>query len=523
MSEYILHMGRIPSNINFDDLLNRVKGNSTRKRYLKDGMIYFLSLLTTDNYYTYKSKDGFRNINDDILSYIIGKGEKTSRTSEIKKILLDKGIIEIRPHRKGHYSRGYRLSEQFNTGVYSMYEFSDRIKTKLNQHHNNSKISSDFDYTHIYHQFKHNNLSVDLLNAQIYLRNLGTPLYEIIKRKKKFQEYNLMSLFNFLGRGIGILSDIENKNYFLSDSETNHRFHSNITALPKILRPFLLINGEKIGEVDIKTSQPYILSTIMNDKFFNGEEWGYNLRTIYPKLKNDFISLRNVVPSKQSGRNNYLMGVYFNNKDFKGIQNFVNTDFTNDFYDHIISEGNRLFPKIMSSNKGFKNGRDYVKKHIMNFLFERNEFHRIDNPVIDLLKHLYPPLCEYVERFTQSYTNNEFSYLLQRIEAFLILENVCNKLHKEFPSVPFFTIHDSILTTQSNINLLQNYSSYTINKITTKPVGMKSKVFEPFTIVSDDVVQETLGRIHITSERDFGNKVNYFLAENVNKGMRLLQ
>ena len=46
------------------------------------------------------------------------------------------------------------------------------------------------------------------------------------------------------------------------------------------------------------------------------------------------------------------------------------------------------------------------------------------------------------------------SILLQRIEAYVILEVVCNEIKKAYPNVPPFTIHDSVITTERNAGLV---------------------------------------------------------------------
>ena len=44
--KYYLGYGRIPQNLDFDSLINNLDGNVTYKRKIKEGIIYFLSLLS---------------------------------------------------------------------------------------------------------------------------------------------------------------------------------------------------------------------------------------------------------------------------------------------------------------------------------------------------------------------------------------------------------------------------------------------------------------------------------------------
>jgi hypothetical protein len=159
MSDYLIRFGKIPSNIDFDEIFNGVKGNSTKIKFLKDGMVYLLSLIVIDNYTLTDSKDGFKRLNDQILSDVIGD----KRPVQITKILKEKGVIDIKPHSKGRYPKGYRLTDKYNVGEFKNVEYSDRIKNKLNDHlHKNMKERNmEIEFFYILNQFDKNKISFD--------------------------------------------------------------------------------------------------------------------------------------------------------------------------------------------------------------------------------------------------------------------------------------------------------------------------------------------------------------------------
>lgn len=523
MKEFYLKTGEIPSNINLDEILGGLEGNVTRIRHLKNGIEYFLSLLTINNYVKTKSKDGFRPLNSEILSRIIGK----PRSSEVIKILKSKNVIETIPHIKGRSSRKYRLSEKYNTGSFVKVEFGERIKNQLTIY-KDSKVESDEDlletgkYSHIFSQFQKNRLDFDGEKVDIFIKNLGSQLLNKSLTLKLNKDLSTKSLFNYIGRMSKIVNDFREQIFHPSVSESNMRFHSGLTSLPKIIRPFLTINREKIGEIDLSSSQLYILSTILNEDFLIKDGIGYNLHTIFEELKKELRNLKKIITSNQVGNPHYVLGVHLNENNYQGLGKFTQVDFRDDFYMYILNEGIRLYPEYLNSKKGFRGGREYIKKQIMNFLFESNDDFREKNDVIILIKRLSSGLCEYIEQFNQHYTNTQFSYLLQRTESFLVLENVCKVLHLDHPSVPFYTIHDSIITTQSNIDLVQSITFDTITKITKKPVGVKSKIFEPSDVVPEDVVDRTWKKVLITSRKQYERKKSYFLQNNIKVGIDLI-
>lgn len=521
MDENYLKIGKIPAQINLDELFEGINGNITRVRYLKEGMVYFLSLLTVDNYYHYISKDGFIPIKEKILAEIIGK----DRPAEIIQILKEKNIIETKPHIKGHSSRRYRLTSEYNLGYFKEVILSKRISEKLILHEKAQKIedmSIEERYAHIFNQFKRNNLSVDIENAEIFIKNLGNRLLLKAYKLRRNRDLTYKSLFNYTGRTINILKEIQVKDYHTSYSTSNNRFHSILTSLPKVLRPFLTINNERIGELDLSASQPFLLSTILNEKFMEQNMSNYNLHTIYPELENELKTLKRIIPSNKPTNIHYALGVFLNEVNYSSLNEFRQIDFTEDFYHHIISEGFRLYPKCMSSKNAFIKDREYIKRHIMNLLFERNDSFREENYVIELVKFLYPGLVEFIEQFNQCYSNRKFAYLLQRTEAHLMLEVICKKITNQLPTVPFYTIHDSIITTEKNLLQVKDLLSNTISEVTGKSVEIKSKLYEPFSDVSAVMLTDLWNRIKIKSKKDYDKKRTYILQSNIRAGIDFL-
>ena len=70
-------------------MINNINRNVTYKKFVKDGMVYFLSLLCIDEEYPdHMVENGYIILNDKMLQEVIGKGGNTSRTATIKDILI---------------------------------------------------------------------------------------------------------------------------------------------------------------------------------------------------------------------------------------------------------------------------------------------------------------------------------------------------------------------------------------------------------------------------------------------------
>ena len=131
---------------------------------------------------------------------------------------------------------------------------------------------------------------------------------------------------------------------------------------------------------------------------------------------------------------------------------------------------------------------------------------------------LYPDLCDYVNRFNQYYTSTEFSYLLQRSEVFLIL-NVCKELQLHHPNIPFYTIHDSILTTQPNLPIVQEVMTDVITKLTGKSVGVKSKPLHQQISIDEELVEEIFNKVRIKNDKEWSDSKTYILTKNIKLGI----
>jgi hypothetical protein len=343
------------------------------------------------------------------------------------------------------------------------------------------------------------------------------PLVDQTKRKIRFKTETCVSLLNYVGVLKIKLEDVENKNYPFKLSNSNLRFHSNLTSLKKELRQFVQVNGKKLVEIDMKSSQPYILSTILNDYFTNSTENGYNLFTIFPELYDHLHNLKKFIPTNTPERTEYILGIHFTPESKNNLQNFINYNFENDFYENILKNGRLKSNSKELNQKLNSKGRSYIKRNIMNYLFERNDDFKSDNLVVEKIDSLFPELGDYITRFNSYYTNSTFSYLLQRTESYIILKKVCGYINEYYPQIPFFTIHDSILTTEEFSIEVKKIMVDKISEVTGKtPVVTVKSESEKINI------EEIWGKVNITTEKKFDKRKYTITQTNILKGLSLI-
>lgn len=487
--KYKLKEGRVPSNLNIDDLIKNIERRDAYKQFIKDGMVYFLSLLCIDEEYPdHMLENGYIILNDKILQEVIGKGGNTSRTATIKDILIKNKIIDYLPYKKKEKSYSFRLNENYNTGYTLGTEFSKRISgvlAKINSTKTSKPIveelllfdNEDKEYPHLVNQFDIHVFTVDDNLLRTFLMALvdkSTDFYG----NKIYTNYSFLSLFSFIGKSLKLLNRLEESNINFNSSENNHRFYNGLTNLPKVLRQFLFINGKEIGEVDMSACQVYIFASILNPQFCAADSGlEYHINNIYPKLMTFFKNLDTINFSRISGNNHYLLGEYFNDNDKKEIERFSDFDFANkDFYSSLAED-------ILKKETGLgeidddviKLNRNSVKKSIMNILFNSNEIHREADRVNRGFGANYLQVDKFITLFHQLYTSRDFALLLQRCEAFIVLEKATFNIIRKHPTVPIFTIHDCIITTMDNIELVEREMVKEIEDVTKKKVGVKSE------------------------------------------------
>jgi len=207
---------------------------------------------------------------------------------------------------------------------------------------------------------------------------------------------------------------IENGDIFYSIDSTSKRFHSNVTNLKKGLRPYLRVKGEPLVNIDIKNSQPYLSTIILTN------------------------------PGKAS--------ILTNNRAFAMLLQSLKVSQNEDVrkYIYLVVYG-KLYEFLMQE---FKLSRTETKSQVMRILFARNRMpqDKINRRCRQIFIKHFPTVHKIFsivrgsERGDKFTSFKRFAILLQRIEAYLMLEVVLKRIDRELPETIAITIHDSVMT-----------------------------------------------------------------------------
>lgn len=275
---------------------------------------------------------------------------------------------------------------------------------------------------------------------------------------------------------ISYLAAIENLNsnniYASRNTKTDNRIHSNLSNLPKILRPYLRYDGEPLVNYDIKSSQPFFMvalveflmkkistdgeiseikvngisdiriNSIINNKVEDKSLIWQNLPTILCSsgFQEDYIVLKKWIVSGVFYRE--MMRVLYPHKPFNG-------------------RWERRVPKVIGIDKNGQDATITVSKYYEvdnaddeKSMIKESVFSIFYGGVAipgkefkDFQKH-FPGFSEFLIAMKKG-GKEQFPIILQQLESTCVLDFVTKRIAKLHADMPLFTIHDSIATTES--------------------------------------------------------------------------
>lgn len=443
-----------PQNLNVEDLLSKYELSRTRKKNIKIRIIKIVSVIYPTNYNLHRFKaDGFTHLSSKFKKRIL------NNDYEFVHKLLTKGkdpIVEItdsenskESYKVGDYSKSYRLNEKYRNSPMAKFNYKPPNQQKVKT--NETLLDS---------QFSSNKLSIHL-NSKEFLYNL---YHSILSNLNKEKEITLLK--NYIGRNINIIEDINKGILYYNRSYSNNRFNSSITSLNKVVRPFLLVNNKPLISIDIKSSQPYILASVLNYNFYNKES-RYNYYSIDP------VGGSILFPRFLEGKE-------------KGIEQYRNISFEDDFYSIVLRNELGREPTTIERNS--------LKHKTMQFLFYNNSKAK-QKSELSYLVNQFPQVNDFIVSCLNSIGEKRFAYLLQRAESFLVLDTVCVEFNNEYKSAPFFTIHDAVLTTEEHYEELYRIMFEQLKLMTGINPGLKIEKHSLEVTPSNDSIKYVTDKI----------------------------
>ena len=283
--------------------------------------------------------------------------------------------------------------------------------------------------------------STELLNEMLaYERYMSNPSNKILK--KQYEDIN--NPYNAFNKIIIPVFKLKNKQFITSVDRTSFRLHTPLTSLKKELRRFVKYDGKTLVSIDIKNSQPYLSTVLFDKKSFKKNQIQSKIN-LYNKL--DY--------------NNSPIAYYYvsNNVPPKDVTLFIKHVTSGRFYEEFVKilDTAELIPQHV------KDKRSYSKEVMFRTFFSPN-YHKKFSKEIQVFEKIYPNVFENFSFLKSNKKFNTLACLLQRIESELILEIICKEISDKFPSVPIFTIHDSVVTTIEHVKKVEEIMRSTLTE-----------------------------------------------------------
>jgi len=271
-------------------------------------------------------------------------------------------------------------------------------------------------------------LILRIKNANTYLRNRNSKKYPSQNRDlsrmtidyeeaKKFIDQHYPNVeVNKYNYALSCIIRIHRGDIYIKVNQTNNRLDSNFTNMPKILRQFVRIEGKPLWGVDISNSQPYMLALVM----------------LYPERLNKFFPGRFPLKAIQA----------FDCANIESVKKYISLVGNGDLYGYLQEE-------FLKRGRHVDDYEDFKKK-VLIILFDQN-YHISANRKI--FSELFPEVSE-VCKILRTVAHRNLPIMLQRMEAFFVLDVILKQLNSEYSDMVTITVHDSIYTNNRSDQLI---------------------------------------------------------------------
>ena len=535
---------RINSSINAAELVDALKVSTTRAENLKHKIYYLLSLLTdtNENYHLNSDNGGYHNLCSFEIKKILGNKDfyiiRTLLLNPFDPIIeIDRSWYNPNGNSRSGYCQGYRIAPKYNTGEVIFKTIPKKLeKVILKRGIFEDANAAAPNYHFLLTQFECNTISFDPLVYE-YLYHFGKMLLQSIQDNNPYHK-NLVH--NLIGRWLYYVKQISEGKSWQNVSIKNHRLNSSVTNLPKLLRPFLLCNGEPLTCVDVSSSQPYLLSSVMQSRFYSVCNEGYNLNTIYPELYKELVDTSisyssnidikyytshtgyttNTSSNNTNNSSSFMWCNFFTTTELDSINRYTLSPFYLDFYKNVLD---RYYVYTNTPRSIQTDDRDKLKGTMMFVLFDDNQNHRNNNHHIQIFQTVYPGVDRWINQVHKLIGKERFSYLLQRAESYLLLNVICREFNEQNPTAPLITIHDGVFTTSKHVQKLKGLVLKRLNELTGVLAGckVKSSQIDPKPQIQD--VKNEWAKIEpINTEEKYQKNINGVFKSNIARGSKFL-
>ncbi len=428
----------IPANLDIDKLINE-KPPFRIERFKRDNLIHIIHLITSIPA-TNKDLDiidGFVPIYSQVLQ------KRVRNYRDYLDYLLDNDVLLTDDwYIKGLKSKGYKFTDKYSRAI-KMIQVADRCLINAIKKESKFAVSIKKKYKHLIKWYGPD-LQIDYRLATKFIeedlqRKINNPTLRDFDEKTKsykdpYTQYKC-SLLN--------IERIAAGDFILSVDDNVFRLHSTLSNVRSEIRNCISFGGRKLISIDIKNSQPYLSTAILNHKFWKEPSWYEEKQPTACIYKLSKV-IKSIIFQTNKNYNSFIMLC-------KSSEMQAGSDLQR--YKTLVEQG--VFYEYLSEEIGKELGIGYsdrkkVKAAVFQVLFTDNRFlGQKEAKPKKVFKTRFPAIYELFSLIKKSDKTN-LPRLLQRLESYLMLLVITKRIARERPKLPIFTIHDSIVTTKGN-------------------------------------------------------------------------
>jgi len=382
-------------------------------KYERESFLYFISIVERkasenpekDKRYEWARLKGTK------IKYYLGNDYKN-----IIKIMIDAKIVNrdafyIVGQKSYNYSINYIHDERKEL---SKIELSEQLQRRIIK----SKEFARPTKAHLRNQFdllKSKSFDFDAFKADIWLNS-----QQLNNRKFRSYQSSITHLFE--------------RNIFVIEDEKTGRIFTNFNLVKREFRQLCTIDNEKLTGIDLKSSQPYILASMM----LNSDPCNPDYLLFYEIVTNHDIY-------------DWMLKEFHKTNPSKSIINFKGFDENH----YAINE----IKQILTRND--------IKPEFLKVLFKDN---RGSTPFQVILKNSFPEVYKFICNAKKD-KKNELALSLQKAESKIFI-SAYKEMIKQ--NLKVLTVHDSIYCKISDINLVEGILKNSFDKLGYKNYILKS-------------------------------------------------
>lgn len=459
----------LPENLDLNKLLEENPPTSislSNDEHIKDNIAYLLHLIiylpTVKKDYDYEENDGYVPINKKKLQSMGIHNYKEYITYLENCNVIHVGTRYI----VGEQSRGIKFTNIYALSKVIPYTIKKKTLLKAIFKNRQEFIDSAHEYPYLNKWWEENKIQIDYERAKTYLdeklvqdRQTFCEKYQMTeevylreqrnnkrrrrRNKTKYPTYQYNSAFMLINR-------LHKKEYFMKIDKTAGRYHTIFTQLPKELKLFIKYDGNQLIGVDLTNSQPLLATALLDKEIFVSN----------PILMETIIRFNPFYQEQQTNMLEKLIEENQNKPDVLEYKRIVaNGQFYEEFGSLLMQNG--LIPENITDSEEI---RSLAKTTTFASFFASN----FDYWHIKAIQHFHDTFpnvynifskIKYVVKGTKKKdkVHKALSVSLQALEAEIFLNKISLRISISHPDMPIFTIHDSIVTTVGNQELVKQF------------------------------------------------------------------